>query len=98
MGIKYKKDYKDIIKELTEAVIKLEKCYEFAGMNFNDWQQLNNKQQKELIKTLADDIFYALGNNPRLKIGSGTATYDNKKQIIKVKDKANNFLKIIHLM
>lgn len=62
MGLKYTKEYTLIIDELTRALEDFENLHELFEMNLTDWKLLSKTQQIEILNTLSDDIFYALGS------------------------------------
>lgn len=84
MGVKYGREYRDIIIELSAALLELPDAYTFFQMDLEDWADLSDEEQRELILTLADDVFFALGQNPRIQVGSGAAEYDGERHILKV--------------
>ncbi|MDP4094492.1 MAG: hypothetical protein Q8920_14165 [Bacillota bacterium] len=87
MGIKYTREYRDIITELTEAVMKVEDYFSFLEMDAEDWNRLKENQRLECTRTLSDDIFYALGTDPSFEIGEGSVKYIKGKSIIEVYNK-----------
>jgi hypothetical protein len=97
MGVKFTREYSDIIKELTEEIIELSDFYEFFDMTEEDWNLITGEEQRECARTLADDIFYALGNEDTLSVGSGTVKYDKSQGIIKVIN-SSQLIKIVRLM
>ncbi|TBL81716.1 hypothetical protein [Paenibacillus thalictri] len=84
MGVKFGREYADIIDEMTEAVVQIEDIYSFFEMPEQDWQEMNAEEQRECIRTMADDLFYGLGADPVMEIGSGMVSYDKSKHILKV--------------
>jgi hypothetical protein len=84
VGVKYGREYSDIIKELSAALQELPDAYTFFQMNPEDWTGLSDQEQQELIRTLADDVVFALGEYPRIPVGGGTAEYDGERHILKV--------------
>lgn len=84
MGVKFNREYEDISHELSEAIRTIEDCYEFVGMERSDWLELAQADRDECVRTLSDDIFYALGTDPSISVGSGIIEYDRSKHLIKV--------------
>lgn len=84
MGVKYGREYSDIIKQLSAALQELSDAYTFFQMDPEDWTGLSEQEQQALIRTLADDVFFALGKDPRIPVGSGAAEYDGERHILKV--------------
>jgi hypothetical protein len=86
MGVRYARDYSNIIKELASALSSLEGAPDFFGMDPEDWSLLDADDRFELFKTAADDIFYALGLEASVSIGCGRVEYDEVNHILKVID------------
>jgi hypothetical protein len=84
MGVKFKREYEDIVDEMAQAIISIQDCYDLFEMNQEEWSQMDQDEQMACIRTLSDDIFYGLGNLPILTIGSGKIEYDASNHIIKV--------------
>ena len=97
MGVKFAREYEDIILELTGALEQLEDSYTFLDMDEQDWAGLAPEEQKECLRTLADDVFYGLGTEPVMELGQGTLSYEVDKHIIKL-DYPNTVIKIIRLI
>jgi hypothetical protein len=96
MGVKYDKDYSEIITDLIDVIPEIDNFYHFFGMDNKTWNNLDQQEQKECIKTLADDIFYALGTNPVQEIGEGIIKYDQQNHKIKVIT-GETYIQIINL-
>lgn len=86
MGVRYARDYSLIIEELAAALSTIEGASEFFGMDADDWSLIPAGDRQELFRTAADDIFYALGTEPSVSIGTGHVEYDGDRHIIKVVD------------
>jgi hypothetical protein len=97
MGVKFAREYEDIHRELAEAIYGIEDVYEFFEMSADDWIALTDEERGECVRTLTDDVFYALGSDPRLEIGSGSIRYDGSRHIIKV-TASNNTITIVKLI
>lgn len=97
MGVKYNRDYKDIIEDFMQAILEIEDCYDAFEMVQKEWQQLSPDEQQACVRTLADDLFYGLGTNPTLAIGSGQIRYHAAKHIIQVTD-ARDVVRIVNLI
>ncbi len=76
MGVKFGREYNDIVSDLTAAMGHIRDCYEFFEMSEEDWIQMGKDEQTECLKTLADDVFFALGSDPILHVGKGLLVYD----------------------
>ncbi|MCI3922272.1 hypothetical protein MO973_18745 [Paenibacillus sp. TRM 82003] len=84
MGVKFNREYKDIVQDLAVALRAIQDGYEAFEMTAEDWQSQDEAEQAEFMKTLADDIFYGLGKLSVMEIGSGKIEYDATNHIIKV--------------
>ncbi len=84
MGVKFKREYEDIVEEMTKAIFSIQDCYDLFEMSQEEWSMMEQEEQIDCIRTLADDIFYGLGNLPNLTIGSGKIEYDSENHILKV--------------
>lgn len=97
MGVKFAREYNDIVADLVEAIKEVQEFYRFFEMSGDDWADLNQGEQKECVKTLADDIFYALGNDQHMPLGKGSVHYDKAKHIIKI-DHGDKLVTIVNLI
>ena len=83
MGVKFNRDYYDISADLVKAVQQITDCYRFFEMEENDWNELDQDEQQEVVRTLCDDLFYGLGDSSVIAVGSGQIEYDPKSHVIK---------------
>lgn len=88
MGVKFAREYEEIVEELTDALLALPGSYDYLEMTLQDWEGLDADEQRECIRTLADDVFYGLGTEPELAIGSGSVHYEAVTHRIQVSDGA----------
>ena len=65
-------------------------------MEKNIWEKFQDEERKELIKTLADDIFYGLGQEPLMEIGEDKVQYSKEKSEIYIISK-DNIIKTVKL-
>ena len=84
MGVKHAREYKDILSDLTEAILAIGDGYTFFEMNAEEWGALDAVQRREVMETLADDVFYGLGEQPVIPVGGGTVAYRPKHHCIEV--------------
>ncbi len=84
MGVKYNREYQDILSDFSRAIAAISDCHELFEMSAEDWLELTDEEREEIIQTLADDLFYGLGSDKRMTIGSGVVEYDSKSHVIKV--------------
>jgi hypothetical protein len=87
MGIKYTREYKTIIDELTLSIMQIDNFYEFFEMSVEDWKLMEDSEKKECARTLADDIFYGLGEESNLEVGQGVVNYNKEREVIEVINK-----------
>lgn len=97
MGVKFNRDYNEISADLASAVADIADCYEFFEMSKQDWTDLAEEDQQELVRTLSDDLFYGLGDSSSIRVGSGKIEYDPGKHVIKVTTNAQ-VVHIVHLI
>ncbi|SEO79815.1 hypothetical protein SAMN05518847_11126 [Paenibacillus sp. OV219] len=97
MGVKHAREYVDILGELKEALNSIGDGYLFFEMETADWEQLEEPQRLELMEALADDVFYALGEDPVIHVGGGIVTYRPKHHIIEVSvdEKESRIIRLI---
>ncbi|WP_248927647.1 hypothetical protein [Paenibacillus hamazuiensis] len=86
MGVKFGREYSEIVDELSAAIVQIGGVYTFFEMEADDWQAMGKDEQRECIRTMADDLFYGLGADPVMDIGTGSVSYDKNKHILKVND------------
>lgn len=97
MGIKFGREYNDIINDFTDALQGVEGCYDFLEMSADEWDSMNEAERKECMKTLADDLFYGLGVETQMSIGDCMVTHDPKRHFIRI-DQGDAFTRVIHLV
>lgn len=84
MGVKFAREYGDIHRDLTAAISQIKGVFEFFEMTETDWNALSDEERHECVRTLTDDLFYALGADPKLNVGQGSIRYDPVRHVIKV--------------
>jgi len=89
MGVRHAREYVDILKELTAAVGEIKDSYTFFEMEALEWEALNEQERLEVLEALADDVFFGLGEEAVIEVGSGVITYNSNKHIIEVKQQEN---------
>ncbi|AFH66114.1 hypothetical protein ACVNS2_36115 [Paenibacillus caseinilyticus] len=97
MGIRFGREYNDIISDFTEALQGIDGCHEFLEMSAEDWNVMNSSERKECMKTLADDLFYGLGTESPMSVGGCTVTHDAKRHLIRI-DHGEALTRVIHLV
>ncbi|WP_040952155.1 hypothetical protein [Gorillibacterium massiliense] len=97
MGVKFAKEYALIMDDLTRALQDVEDVQEALGMEPEDWGGLNDDEKAECLRTLADDVFYALGADPVMEIGLATVTYDKGNHVIRLAH-PDKVVRIVHLL
>ncbi|GIP24632.1 hypothetical protein [Paenibacillus sp. J22TS3] len=76
MGVKHARDYGEILAELTAAVGLIQDSYVFFEMEPLDWERLSEEDKHEVHEALAEDLFYGLGTQPVIEVGSGVVMHD----------------------
>jgi hypothetical protein len=97
VGVKFGREYTDIVADLVQALGKVNGVCDFFEMTQEEWAELNAEQQQECLKTLADDLFYGLGSESSLEIGEGVIQHDASNHILKVHD-GDNLVSVIYLV
>jgi hypothetical protein len=97
MGVRHAREYSDILKDFTAAVAEIENSYTFFEMEPDEWAELPVSDRHEVMEALADDVFFGLGENPVIEVGSGVITYNSKHHIIEVSqdDKVTQIIRLI---
>jgi hypothetical protein len=88
VGVRFARKYMEISRELSDALQAIDNVYEFAHMSADCWIALNDEERRECVETLSDDVFYALGAVPVLKVGRGWVRYNPERRVITVTDGA----------
>ncbi|MBA9087745.1 hypothetical protein FHR92_004236 [Fontibacillus solani] len=76
LGVKHGRDYGDILTDLTAAVGRISDSYTFFEMEPLEWHSLSDEERVEVQEALAEDLFFALGNEPIITVGSAVVIYD----------------------
>lgn len=97
MGVKFGREYEDIMQDLTLAISQIEESFTFFEMTLQQWNALDGEEQQECLKTLADDVFFALGTNARVKVGKGILIYEKSKHRIAV-DQDGKVIQLVNLI
>ncbi|MGG1519440.1 hypothetical protein ABE504_28835 [Paenibacillus oryzisoli] len=97
MGIKYGREYKDIVTDFVKGIELVNGFYELLDMEANDWSALEPEEQEECLRTLADDIFYGLGSAPVMQVGAGSVRHDAANHVLKVHD-GEKLVSIVYLV
>lgn len=97
LGIKYNREYEDIITDLTKVIQNIDNFYEFVMLETDDWINLDKAEQYEIAKTIADDILFALGTENSLELGDCLIKYNAKMNVLEVykQDKQVEFIKLV---
>jgi hypothetical protein len=97
MGVRFNREYPDILADLTSVLAQLPAIAEFVEMEQSDWLKLSPKTRKEMAETIADDLFFALGEEPTIALGDLTIQYDSSLHRIFIQ-KQNSEVHIIKLI
>ncbi len=84
MGVRFGREYQDIITDFSDALSRIPDCYECFEMTDEDWQQLEHEERDSYVRTLADDLFYGLGVDPEIQVGSGEIRHDPSRHVLQV--------------
>ncbi|AOZ92771.1 hypothetical protein [Paenibacillus crassostreae] len=84
MGVKHGRDYGQILKELTEAVERIADSYLFFEMEEEEWALLQKEDKLEVMEALAEDLFFGLGTEPSIIVGSGVVIHDRENHRINI--------------
>ncbi|KGE19896.1 hypothetical protein [Paenibacillus wynnii] len=84
MGVKHGRDYADILNELTVAVGRISDGYLFFEMESDEWKELPEESKLEVWEALAEDLFFALGEEPVIQVGGGVVMYDKETHRINI--------------
>lgn len=76
MGVKHGRDYEYILADLTKAVGRINDSYLFFEMEPSEWEGLSDADQDEVLEALAEDLFFGLGTEPMIEVGSAVVIYD----------------------
>ncbi|MFF2094160.1 hypothetical protein [Paenibacillus sp. NPDC058174] len=97
MGVRHAREYADILKDLTEAVSAIGDSYTFFEMEEEEWAALGETDRHEVMEALADDVFFGLGEQPVIAVGSGEITYHPKHHVIEV-SQGDNVTRMVRLV
>ncbi|AZK48854.1 hypothetical protein [Paenibacillus lentus] len=84
MGVKHGRDYEYILADFTEAVGRIPDCYVFFEMEPAEWEGLTDEEKHEVLEALAEDLFFGLGSEPVIAVGSAVVIYDPEVHRINV--------------
>lgn len=85
MGVKYGRFYTAIISELAQALGPIEEMCVFLGMDAGEWEALGSEGRIACIRTIADDLFYALGTEKEVSVGRARILYDELHHRIRIR-------------
>lgn len=96
VGIKFTRDYNDIVNDMSHAIPNIDQFYRFLDMEKEQWEALSMREQHECTKTMCDDLFFALGSISTIEIEGGWVSYERTKNVITV-NSGETVIAIIHL-
>lgn len=96
MGIKHTREYRDITRELVEALTSIEHLYTWFEMEQQDWEGLSAQERLDILDTAADDLFFALSEHESIQVGTATIRHNERSHTIELVDPGRNTL-LIHL-
>ncbi len=86
MGVKFARKYSDIIRDLSNALETIQGLNDFFHMDIKDWEGLTQEERHDCIRTLSDDVIYALGQHPFIEVGLGSVEYDETRHLLMIRD------------
>ncbi|MCR8660434.1 hypothetical protein [Paenibacillus endoradicis] len=97
MGVRHAREYNDILKDLTAAVGQIQDCFRFFEMEVSEWEALSEDEKHEVLEALADDVFYGLGEESIIEVGSGSIRYNSQHHVIEVEqgDQVSQIIRLI---
>jgi len=84
VGVKHGRDYADILEDLSVAVGRISDGYLFFEMEPDEWEVLPEESKLEVWEALAEDLFFALGEEPVIHVGGGVVIYDKETHRINI--------------
>lgn len=84
MGVKHGRDYEHILTDLTVALALIPDSYVFFEMEEEDWVGLPPESKSEVHEALAEDLFFGLGTESEIRVGSGLVIHDTKQHRIHI--------------
>lgn len=84
MGVRFGREYAAIISEFSQALGPIEGICTFMEMDAGEWEALGTEGQIDCIRTITDDVFYALGTEKEVSIGAARIVYDEIHHRIRV--------------
>ncbi|HEY5560603.1 MAG TPA: hypothetical protein VIK72_02415 [Clostridiaceae bacterium] len=91
MGVKYYKEYVEIIEHFASGIMRIDDFYKFFDMTLEDWNLSSKADRIAFARTMADDLLYALGNEAEIELGGGSVKYVQEEFLIKIFNK-NKFV------
>ena len=85
------------MNELIDAIGEVEDCYELLEIEETEWMKVSEEERRECLKTLADDVFFGLGSEPKMQLGQGYVIYDSHKHTIQIKY-SDKVIRVINLI
>ena len=84
MGVPHGRAYGDILRELADAVGDIGDSWRLCGMEEQEWAGLDDRERRETLEAMADDVFYGLGARPVIAVGAGKVVYRPEFRVIVV--------------
>lgn len=97
MGVRHAREYSEILEDLKEAIKKIEDSYTFFEMTYVDWNGLSSDEQLEVLEALADDVFYGLGEEPEIEVGSAKVMYNKAEHKLEIRA-GHELLAVVNLI
>ena len=84
MGVKFGREYAAIISEFAQALDPVGEICTFLEMDAGEWEALGPEGRFDCIRTIADDLFYALGTEKEVSVGPARIVYDELHHRIRI--------------
>lgn len=84
MAVAFTRPYKEILLDMAALLVQIEDSYASLEIEAADWLEMTDEEHSEIMEALADDLFYGLGQEAILFVGSGSVRYDREFHLIEI--------------
>lgn len=84
MAVAFTRPYKDILLDMVALLAQITDSYTSLEIEADDWTAMTQEERSEVLEALADDLFYGLGQEAILFVGSGSVRYDREFHLIEI--------------
>lgn len=89
MAVAFTRPYKEILLDMVALLAQIKDSYTSLEIEAADWTAMSQEEQSEVLEALADDLFYGMGQEAILFVGSGSVRYDREFHLIEISDENN---------